>query len=338
MRPVTERTSPCAVDHTAWTRFPTSKRPLQKARCCRTASAPSPAANTAVPAPTRRAGRVTLASARSSSERHRRPEDVLGGARLVGRAPRRGEPLGQPRLAGDAPERRGERDRIARRDEQRVGVVGQELTRGGGGGGDQRASAGERLEDLVRDHARRLLARAEDPERAPGGAVRLGQLLVVDPRDVGDVRRPGLEQGRLLAVPDDADLDLGRELGGREDRLEPVERDQLADEEGVERLRRMPAGPEEGLVGADEGDRDALVGEPEHAAEERGVRLRVRDHEVGGAEGGLVDGAHDAGGGRPRPEPPPVADERVVQRDEWVEDDRPPPGDAAGGGMSKCPG
>ena len=38
-----------------------------------------------------------------------------------------------------------------------------------------------------------------------------------------------------------------------------------------------------------------------------------------------------------RPEPPPVADDRVVERDERVEDDRPPPRDPAGGAHVEVP-
>ena len=101
--------------------------------------------------------------------------------------------------------------------------------------------AGERLEHLVRDHARRLLARPEDAERAAGGAVRLRQLLVGDPRHVLDVGGPPVEQLGELAVADDPERDLGHERCGGEDRLEAVERDQLPDEEDVERLRRVPA-------------------------------------------------------------------------------------------------
>ena len=109
-----------------------------------------------------------------------------------------------------------------------------------------------------------------------------------------DVRRPRLQQGVLLPASDDAQLELGRERRGLEDRLEPVQRDELADEEGVERLGRVPAGAEERLVGPDERDRDALLGQPEGLAEERRVRLRVGDHEVGRPERGMVDRAHDA--------------------------------------------
>ncbi len=85
----------------------------------------------------------------------------------------------------------------------------------------------------------------------------------------------------------------------------------------------MPARPEEWLVGAHERDGDGVLGEPEGPPEERRVRLGVGDHEVGAAEGAVVDRPQHSRRRRARPEARTVADERVVQRHERVEDDRP---------------
>ncbi len=104
-----------------------------------------------------------------------------------------------------------------------------------------------------------------------------------------DVVRPAVEERVELAVTDDAERDVGEQRGRGEDRVEPVERDQLADEEDVERLGRMPSRPEERLLRADERNLDALLAEAEGPPKERGVRLRVRHDEVGGAEGAAVD-------------------------------------------------
>ena len=107
--PVTERTSPCAVDHTAWTRLPRSKRPVQKARCWSTASAPSPAANAAEPAADEpRGARHRRAAARSSSDRQRAPRTSSEARASYVSRPARAEPLAparrRPRAA--APPRR----------------------------------------------------------------------------------------------------------------------------------------------------------------------------------------------------------------------------------------
>ena len=187
--------------------------------------------------------------------------------------------------------------------------------------GDERRPARERLEGLVRDHAAGLRGGAEHAERAAGPLVLLRQLLVVDPVDPLDVRRPLVEERVELAAADDAKRDLGREARRRQDRLEPVQRDQLADEERVEVLRRLPARPEEPLLGADEADRQPLLGQPAELGEVACVLLRVGDDEVGAPERDPVDPAEDAGGGRARPEAAAVLDEGLVERDERVEDD-----------------
>ena len=58
--------------------------------------------------------------------------------------------------------------------------------------------------------------------------------------------------------------------------------------------------------------------------EEVGVRLRVGDDEIGHPEGLPVDAAENARRHRAAPKARAVGDERVLERDERVEDDRPP--------------
>src|SRR5437763_1624727 len=86
-----------------------------------------------------------------------------------------------------------------------------------------------------RPRAGALLRPPEDAERAACPAILLPEPLVVDPRHTLDVaRRPG-QQVLELTASGDPELDLGREPCGGEDGLEPVQRDELADEEAVER-------------------------------------------------------------------------------------------------------
>src|SRR5438876_1777854 len=150
------------------------------------------------------------------------------------------------------------------------------------------------------------------------------QLLVGDPRHPLDVGRPVGEQRLELAAPDDPERDLGREPRGGEDRLHAVERDELADEEAGPGLGRAPSRPEEPVLGADEADLDPRRREAGERGEEVRVRLRVGDDQVGRAERGAVEGEERARRDGAGPEPPPVLDERLVERDERVEDDGPP--------------
>jgi hypothetical protein len=108
-----------------------------------------------------------------------------------------------------------------------------------------------------------------------------------------------------------------------------VERDQLADEQCRERLARPPTRPEDPLFGADVADGDSARWDAAELGEKLRVRLRVGDDEVGGAERTPVDRREQPRGDRTRPEAAAVADERVGERDERVEDDRPLAGDAA---------
>src|SRR5947209_7724526 len=94
-----------------------------------------------------------------------RAEDLLACPLLVDRAAAVAEPPSELRIAGQAAHRRGERLRVARRDEQRALAVDEQLSRGAGVTGDQRRPTGERLVCLVGDHALGLVGGAEDPER-----------------------------------------------------------------------------------------------------------------------------------------------------------------------------
>ena len=109
-----------------------------------------------------------------------------------------------------------------------------------------------------------------------------------------------------------------------------VERDQLADEERLERLPGLPVGAEDPLLGADKTDLDLVSREPSELGEKRRVRFGVGDDEVGPAKRASVDGLERAPRRRSRPESPAILDERVVKRDERVEDDRSAGSDATG--------
>ena len=98
--------------------------------------------------------------------------------------------------------------------------------------------------DLVRDHALRLGGRPEDAERA----ARAVQLVRAGAR-TRPTRTHSTFGGSLRAaacsswpLPTTRNADLGREPRGLEDRLQPVQRDQLADEERREVLRRRQPG------------------------------------------------------------------------------------------------
>ena len=339
VRPVTDRKSPLAVDQTAWTRLPTSKRPVQNARCWSTASDERPAPNAAVPAATSRAGPVTLAPppARAACATARRAPARRPCPR-TSRDRRGREPLREPGVLGDPSHGARERPRIAGRDEQRVDAVRQELACRRRVRRDHRACARERLEDLVRDHAGGLLAGPEDPERAPGAAVRLGQLLVGDPGDVLDVRRAPVEQVAELALADHAEGDVGRERGGR--------RGSSRARAGGSASRRRGRGT--ARAGASRGGRAARRRPTSATATRSSGNPNARRKNAACASvsattrsaprnAPLSTARSDAGRGRARPEPAAVADERVVEGDERVEHDGTPARDPPGGGHVEVP-
>ena len=125
--------------------------------------------------------------------------------------------------------------------------------------------------------------------RSPRGGARPGGART-RPRDPLDVRRPVPHEAFELAAADEAEGQLGRLARGREHRLHPVQRDQLADEQERERLGGRPAGPEDALLGADEADLDALGRKPGELGQVVGVGPRVGDDEIGSPQ---------APGGRP---------------------------------------
>ena len=83
-----------------------------------------------------------------------------------------------------------------------------------------------------------------------------------------------------------------------------------------------PPRPEKPLLGADEADCDPRAREARERSEELGVRLGVGDDEVGGAKRGSIESEQGACRNRPGSKPPPIVHERLVERDERVEDDR----------------
>ena len=131
---------------------------------------------------------------------------------------------------------------------------------------------------------------------------------------------PRVEKPVELPAADDAERELGREPRRLEDRLQPVQRDQLADEERVREGLGGTSRAEDALLRADEADLDPLaVGE---LREEAGVLLRVGDDDVGGAKRAAVDERERAARKRAGLEARAIGDERVSERDERVEDHR----------------
>ena len=177
---------------------------------------------------------------RSSRSSHCAPSTASLARRHVRRSAGSTDPAREIRIGGKTPHGRGEGSRIPCRHEQRVHAVAQQLAGAGRIGCDERRTAREGLERLVRNHARSLLARAEDAERAARGVDLGGKILVLDPWQRRDVRRPAGQERLELPASDDPKRDLRCERGSGEDRLEAVQGDELADEERVERRLRLP--------------------------------------------------------------------------------------------------
>ena len=139
------------------------------------------------------------------------------------------------------------------------------------------------------------------------------QLLVLDPGRPLDVRGPRGETRLELAAPDHPERDLRCEARRLQHRVEAVKGDQLADEQGGERLPPLPAGLEDPLLRADEADRHLPVREPGPPGEVVGVRLGVGDDEIGRAQRVAVHRRQRASGQRAGAEAAPVVHERVLQ-------------------------
>ena len=222
--------------------------------------------------------------------------------------------------AASRPDRAGQRLRIAGGHEERARFVAEKLARSGCVRGDERCSAGDRLKRFVGDDAACLAGRSEDAERATGLPDLVRQLLVLDPGHVFDVRGRIGKQSVELAAADDAEADVGCQPRCGEDRLDALERNQLADEERDELVCHLPARLEEPLFSADEAHGNVV--ETGELCEEAGLGLRVRDHDVGGAERVAVDALERTCCERSRWEAASVGDERVGERHERVEHDR----------------
>ena len=261
----------------------------------------------------RRRHRATSCSTRSAPPL---AEHRLARLRPVGGEPAVADPARERGIARQPPHRRRQRLGVAGGDEQRALAVDEQLARGRRVRGDERRPAGERLERLVRDHAARLRRGAEDAERAARALDLLGQVLVLDPLDPLDVGRALGEQPVELAAADDAERDLGREPRRGEDRLDAVERDQLADEERVEVLRRLPPGPEEALLGADEADRQPFGGRARPARRDavRSARCRRRRGRRAGARAGRPGAGRPQRASRPRSGRGPRRASRAARR------------------------
>ena len=276
----------------------------------------------------RRAAPVVAHEAKVLEQRSPAPaEHVLARVLAVGGEPARREPLrelGGPRPAGAR--RAASASASPGGTSSALSPSREELARGRRVGGDERRAARERLEGLVRDHPRGLAGGAEDPERA-AGAVELGrEAVVLDPRDVLDVRRRVAKQ-RRRAGPS--------RRGGTGHRARGVPRRGSSRARGagsacrrrgrVNRSRRAPAGREQALLGADEADGEAVA---------RGARSRAARWSACASVSATTRSAERnawrsiaasarAGGGAGT-EAAAVVDERVGERDERVEDDGPP--------------
>ena len=127
------------------------------------------------------------------------------------------------------------------------------------------------------------------PSAQPARWFSSGKLLVVDPVDPVDVGRAIGEEAVELARADDTERDLGREPGRRQDRLEPMERDQLADEERM----KVSAGCQPGWKSRSSAPTKQTAkrspGRPPRLCEVARVLLGVRDDEVGASEREPID-------------------------------------------------
>ena len=259
----------------------------------------------------------------------------LAGLTFVRCAPARADSASEAGVPGELPDGACERLGIARRNEQRARSVAEELAGGGRVGGDQRRTARERLEGLVRNHASRLGSRSEDAERAAGAPDRSGQKLVVEPRHVLDVRRARLEQAVELPAADDSEVDLRRKSRRGENRLDALKRDQLADEKRGEAGGRLPPRLEETVLRADEAH--GYLVQISESGEELGLRAGVGDDDAGSSERAPVDSLERTRGERAGSKTSAIGDERVRQRDQRVEDDRPLSGSATRGRKIEVP-
>ena len=248
------------------------------------------------------------AIARSSSARQRAAEHGLARACLVRLAARRADPVGEAGSDGEPPHGRGERlrDRPAGRAARRRRRSAARARPGVSAvtSGVPQAIVWNALFGITRPA---LAPVPKMPSAQPADWISPGRSSY-STQGIHSTFGGRSSQERLeLPAPDDAERDLGCERGGGEDRVEAVERDQLADEEHVKRRLRLPAGEEEAVLGSDEADLDALGGKAELLAEERAraPRCRRRRHRHGETPSGRRGGRRRrpvtrAGSGRGR--------------------------------------
>ena len=148
------------------------------------------------------------------------------------------------------------------------------------------------------------------PSAQPARCSSSGRAFVFHPRHATPRSRAGREQLLELTAADDAELQLRRAPRGLEDRLQPVERDQLADEQRGELASAAPSPAEDALFGADEADLDALCAAPSSGKNPRAPRCRRRRDRR--RERGAVDRTQRARRQRARREPRAIRDERVA--------------------------
>ena len=103
-----------------------------------------------------------------------------------------------------------------------------------------------------------------------------------------------------------------------------MQRDQLAHEENVEALPRLPARPKEPILRADEAHLDPIAADLAELGQEARVLSRVGDDEVGAPQRDPVDVVQHRRRRRSAREAAAIVDERLGERDERIEDERPP--------------
>ena len=95
-------------------------------------------------------------------------------------------------------------------------------------------------------------------------------------------------------LPMTRNADLGGQLGCGEDRLQPVERYQLADEESMKRPLGLPTRMEQPVLGARRNTPRHDRAQPELLEEESRVGVRVGDDDIGSPKCPSVDEVHDS--------------------------------------------
>ena len=152
--------------------------------------------------------------------------------------------------------------------------------------------------------------------------------------------RPLVEHAAELARADDPERNVGKQAGRPEDRLEPVQRDQLADEEHLEHLPEAASpGLKTLILRAYEADLDPRARQLERLGEEARVLLRVRHDEICAPERDPVDSPQHPGGAaspaRSRPRSPTSVSQSETS---GLKTSGRPTGDATRGRHVEVPG